>query len=1137
MSDAIKNITFKISTDTGAAGVGLSNLEKHTDKTTKKMTEMESVLKRIKVLVASVFAINMFKNVTMGAVEAVSSFEKSTVSFEVMLKSADKAKKLLEEITQFSATTPFQQEEIEGSARTLLAFGFSAEQVIPLLRQIGDVAAGTNQPIGELVEIFGKARASGRIMNDDLNQLANRGIPVYELFAKQLGVGTDQVRKLSEQGKIGFSNLEKAFQTLTSEGGLFTGLMEKQSKTTGGQISNLKDNVSLLMREIGQGLKPVIDTVVTTFSSLVSMIRGVPEFVRNHATAFKILGMVIVTVGTAIASYKAYTIAASAAQALYNLTLKSGTFFATAWRGAQILASAATALFSGNLNRATAALRLFNTVTKLNPFGVIVAGIAAIGTAIYMFGTKVSETAKIQKMLADVSAEANKRVADEKVKLELLVDVAKDENRTKAERLRAIKELNRISPEYLGNINLENINTKETTEAVNKYIAALEKKARAQAALEKRTELEKEIIDLTTDKTKSQPGWLQSFLMNINPQNWGVQKATGQNASDVIAEANQKEAIEAIKAQIDALNDYIAKNKIDITDAITTGGTGVDTNTAIEKKVHEVENIVKKLQAELQKLTIENLDFGANEAVERFKNEIDKLPFIAEDGRKAINDALYSSDIPDDERKAIIDAELKKAAIRAGAVAEAEKVMTDRAKKVKEITEDKGLSETERNSLIEKIGSENDIRVQLELIIAEKIREVEENLSEQRTEIRIRENEKLQAILAERIQLVLETAQIMNDSEISRIQTERDSAIQGLDKQIEFAKTTEEIQELERKKAAIIIEAAERIYEFKMDLIAKERDALIQKYEIEIQNAGGNAEAIKNIKIKKTNELLRLNQKEIDAENEKNQAATDTANNLDKLVKKHGENTEAIIDGVTQVINETISGLQQLLNAQIQLTDQTIQLQQERVDKAKEIASQGNAALLEAEKERLRKLQEQRAAYVKRQQALAAVELVINSTVAIAKAAAEGGAAAPYTIAATLIALAIGLAAARAQASATATGFKKGGYTGDASPDKVVGVVHGQEYVVPAGPARKHRALLEAISGKRADVSGYLEKAMVLGMFGKDNDSRIVGRLDRLEKAMKSVKPSHFSITREGIHAVTYGVEHDLKRLGTKLGA
>ena len=153
-----------------------------------------------------------------------------------MLKSRDAADRLNAQVVKFAATTPFELPQLQAATQKLLAFGVASSRIIPTLRQLGDVSAAIGAPIEEIAEIYGKARVQGRLFAEDINQLTGRGIPIIQELAKQFGVTDGEVKKLVEDGKVGFAQLEKAFEGMTAEGGIFFGQMAEQSATLGGQI-------------------------------------------------------------------------------------------------------------------------------------------------------------------------------------------------------------------------------------------------------------------------------------------------------------------------------------------------------------------------------------------------------------------------------------------------------------------------------------------------------------------------------------------------------------------------------------------------------------------------------------------------------------------------------------------------------------------------------------------------------------------------------------------------------------------------------------------------------------------------------------------------------------------------------------
>lgn len=199
-----------------------------------------------------------------------SEMEQAETQFATMLKDTTAAKRLLAELQQFAASTPFQFPELADAGRKLLAFGVAAGDVQGELRRIGDISAGIGAPIGEIAEIYGKARVQGRLFMEDINQLTGRGIPIIQELAKQFGVAESEVRKLVEDGAVNFGNLQQAFASLTSESGQFGGGMKALSNTLAGQFSTLKDNITAAFRPFGEALLPAAKAAVGAISGIVA---------------------------------------------------------------------------------------------------------------------------------------------------------------------------------------------------------------------------------------------------------------------------------------------------------------------------------------------------------------------------------------------------------------------------------------------------------------------------------------------------------------------------------------------------------------------------------------------------------------------------------------------------------------------------------------------------------------------------------------------------------------------------------------------------------------------------------------------------------------------------------------------------
>lgn len=220
------------------------------------------------------------------SVNLAAELEQTSLAFEVMLGSADRAAKMLGEIRKFASETPFNTKELTDSSRKLIAYGVAADQVVPTLRMLGDVAAATSQPVGDLAYLYGTLAAQGRAYTVDINQFANRGIPIYEELAKVLGKSVAESRKLIEEGRVGFPEVVRAFKAMTEGRGRFAGLTSRQADTYGGLREQLSDAVELGKIKLGQilieelGLKEAAKDSAKFVDNIVSHLDRIRPAVR-----------------------------------------------------------------------------------------------------------------------------------------------------------------------------------------------------------------------------------------------------------------------------------------------------------------------------------------------------------------------------------------------------------------------------------------------------------------------------------------------------------------------------------------------------------------------------------------------------------------------------------------------------------------------------------------------------------------------------------------------------------------------------------------------------------------------------------------------------------------------------------------
>lgn len=245
-----------------------------------------------------------FEQLTEHIFNVRSQFQQLEISFTTMLGSEQRAGALMNQLVQTAAKTPFDMSSITNGAKQLLAYGTAANEVNDILVHLGDISAGLNVPLNDLVYLYGTTMSQGRMYTMDLRQFMGRGIPMAEELGKIMGKTTQEVQQAVTDGKVGADLVKKAIINMTEEGGKFGGLMEKQSTTLQGKWSNIGDSVDQMFNELGKKSQGIFGIGLDLISSLVD----------NWETVVKVIGSAAVAVGT----YKAGLMAAASIQKAQN---------------------------------------------------------------------------------------------------------------------------------------------------------------------------------------------------------------------------------------------------------------------------------------------------------------------------------------------------------------------------------------------------------------------------------------------------------------------------------------------------------------------------------------------------------------------------------------------------------------------------------------------------------------------------------------------------------------------------------------------------------------------------------------------------------------------------------------------------
>ena len=537
--------------------------------------KMDAVFKKVGAGLAAYFSATTLKNFGQELIKVRGDFQQLEVAFTTMLGSKEKADALMDQIVKTAATTPFDLQGVANGAKQLLAYGESAENVNDTIVRLGNIASGLSLPLNDLVYLYGTTMVQGRLFTQDVRQFMGRGIPLVQELSKELGKTTDEINQMVTDGKIGFPEVQRVIENLTNEGGMFYNLMEAQSKTLTGQISNLEDAWASMLNNIGKQSEGALSAGIEFAATLV----------ENYETILKILKTLVITYG----AYKAAVIAFNVVQAVQIELAKGYTI-------AELAKYRALLLVEG-------AQKLLNKTMLANPYILAATALVGLITAVVTFADSTSVAEEQQNRLNEAIKRADEEVATEIGKIEALTTVIKSETAAQEDKNKALRELIALSPDHLSGITEETIRNGEATVAIDNYVEALRKKILMQ-------QLEQELAESikreeAAKKGENEVGWFRKMLLygaENRMYSRGATLATG--PIDFVGDANkalneeiiaQEQAFQAnIKEKIAAIYDSSGSGSTGGTDALGVGTVGA--------RIQEITDKISALEVQRNKL-------------------------------------------------------------------------------------------------------------------------------------------------------------------------------------------------------------------------------------------------------------------------------------------------------------------------------------------------------------------------------------------------------------------------------------------------------------------------------------------------------------------------------------------------------
>lgn len=276
MAITTEELKLLITAEVDAAVRNLAKTQNEADKAQKKLKEYAAAYDQWGSKLTKTLSLPL-AGAAAYAVKAATDFEKVRTTYGALLGDVEKGNALFEELKTFSASTPLSFDTLNAAAQNFLGAGFAADELTAKMRMLGDVALGDADKFSRLSMQFNQVKTKGKAELEELKIFAEAGIPIFDELAKMMGVSTEEIFKMTSEGKIGFEELNGVLTRLTGEGGKFHNMMQTISGTTAGNLSNALDNLKITAAELGEALLPIANDFLQSLTGLAEWIGELDE--------------------------------------------------------------------------------------------------------------------------------------------------------------------------------------------------------------------------------------------------------------------------------------------------------------------------------------------------------------------------------------------------------------------------------------------------------------------------------------------------------------------------------------------------------------------------------------------------------------------------------------------------------------------------------------------------------------------------------------------------------------------------------------------------------------------------------------------------------------------------------------------
>lgn len=416
-----------------AATLDTKDLERGAKRASKQFQEISKTAKKESDAIKDAFR-DVYKaiGIAFSAQQAVafvrqivnvrSEIQALEVSFSTLLGSQQASTELMQQMKEFAAATPLQIGDLAKAAQTMLGFNLAAEEVMPMLKAIGDISMGDAQKFQSLTLAFSQMSSVGKLMGQDLIQMINAGFSPLAVMSETTGKSIKRLKEEMSHGAISADMVKQAFIDATSEGGKFYGMLASQGDTVKGAIAQLSGAITDMLNGIGERSEGIIKGSVKSLQWLA----------QNYEKIGKILAWLIVTYGV----YKAAIIAQLTIERVAIMQTKGFT--------------AAQVIFHSVIKKSTHAMAVFNKTMMANKITLVAMAVIGLIYGVYKLATAENAAERAQRKHNEAMEEGKKQIEAYNKAVEDNLAILKDDTATQLQRTEAYEKLIKLMPQLKG---------------------------------------------------------------------------------------------------------------------------------------------------------------------------------------------------------------------------------------------------------------------------------------------------------------------------------------------------------------------------------------------------------------------------------------------------------------------------------------------------------------------------------------------------------------------------------------------------------------------------------------------------------------------------------------------------------------